>query len=157
MTYQVGFGIAGIVLVFLLLICFGVVKSYAHVLRKKKENLIEAYWARRNKLPLYIEVLKRGNLDRTITDKLTSLHGQLQMENESKLTDLLLESLKQGDGVSAFKSDALYLSLKKELQEGLGAIYSAENDYQQARQKWLQSQKQPWFKIWGFALKDPLI
>ncbi|GEM_PF-5141176 len=152
---------AGLVLlVFALLICFAVLRFQALHIERRKDLFREALWKRRNKIPLFLEVMERSGTY-SKRNEVVVLRGKVlseayslleQMDFEKKLTAYLEEVFRQsGNGV--LKSDSLYLSLEKELRDELESIRIAANDYDFELQKWQKLNRFPLFKILGFGFK----
>lgn len=137
-----------------LLICFAILRFQSIQVKKRVEILKEALWARRNRIPLLLEVIERASpypkRDEIIQlrDKVSSEAYSLeeQMEFEKQLSKHLAEIFRGG-----LKSDSLYLSLQKELNELLESSRIAINDYNFELQKWKRYVRLPWFKIFEYS------
>lgn len=139
-----------ILFVLALLICFSVLRFQALQVEKRREILMEALWARRNRIPL---VLAGVHFEKrqTIIDMRSKLLSQAytleeQMEWEKKLSQEMNQ-------VPVLKSEALSLSLQKDLGETLEFIRIAINDYNFELQKWQKYMSMPWFRIFEFGFE----
>lgn len=139
-----------------LLICFSILRFQSIQVKKRAEILKEALWARRNRIPLLLEVIQRaGPYSKReeiiqLREKVSSEAYNLkeQMEFEKQLSEHLAEIFRGG-----LKSDSLYLSLQKELNELLESSRIAVNDYNFELQKWQRYVRLPWFKIFEFGFE----
>ncbi|MBI2638232.1 hypothetical protein HYW83_01440 [Candidatus Peregrinibacteria bacterium] len=116
-----------------LLILFSILRFQALQIERRADILKDALWARRNRIPLLLEVIQRAGSSyakRTeviqIREKVLSeaygLEEQIQFERQ--LSQHIAEIFRAG-----LKSDSLYLSLQKEMNELLKSIQIAINDY----------------------------
>jgi hypothetical protein len=144
-----------ILLVLALLICFSILRFQALQVEKRREILMEALWARRNRIPLLLDILKQAGIHfdkrQAIIDLRSKLLSQVYtLEEQIEWEKELSQHMKQ---VPILKSETVFLSLQKELGETLESIRIAINDYNFELQKWQKYMSLPWFKIFEFGFE----
>lgn len=148
--------------VFVFLICFSILRFQSLQVGKRAEALQDALWARRNRIPLLLEIIKRAGEKYPRRDEMIQLRKKVlseayqleeQMSFEKQLSENIGEIFRKFENQSDLKSDSLYISLQKELNELLESIRIAINDYNFELQKWQKYIRLPWFKIFEFGFE----
>lgn len=129
-----------VILLALILITLGVIFRF-QVLQagKKEEELKEAFWQRRHKIPLLLESTGRFTAERTeIIDIRNKLSGGAytlpeQIELEKKLGSLLEGVFKKLEADPELKTNVLFLSVKRELEAAFEKIRIALDGYRIAK------------------------
>jgi len=129
---------------------------------KKREMIFkEALWARRHVLPLLLEEAECIGTDTckaivAIREKLQSqaytLPEQVKLERElNGAIDSLFMGEESGE---RFKSNAVLLSLKKELGIRRNDMSKALNEYNFSIEKWKKLMRLPWFKVFSLMFEE---
>ena len=129
---------------------------------KKREMIFkEALWARRHVLPLLLEEAECGGTDtcRTIVEIREKLQSQAytlpeQVRLERELNGEIDSLFKEIKSSEKFKSNAVLLSLEKELGVRRNDMSKALNEYNFSIEKWKKLMRLPWFKIFSLAFEE---
>ena len=156
-----------IVIIIILLLAAGAIFLSLQVKKIKhlEYRLREAFWRRRNKIPLLIETARKAGIKGVPTDEFLELSGRHGKQDckaglwlggvcgkaEDKLFGLLSDIFREAE------QDIALIALKKEFQADQENIKIALNNYHFAREELIGYFHQPWFKIFRFAFKMPQI
>lgn len=143
-------------------VCLTVLRVLSKDFAQKQANLQESLWARRSRMPILLELIAKSGFEYDKRKELIDLRFSLQsgafsleeeVNLEAKLNSLLADIWQKTEFEEKLKTDALFLSLKKELEDCLESIRIALNDYNFSIQKWQSFQKQLWLSVFGFCFE----
>lgn len=148
------------VIVFLILFTFFLVLLFqAKEIIKKEEQMQEALWQRRNRIPLLLEAIARGGITSPSRTEIIKLRAEVssarnalfdEINLEKQITKLSTKLFMEADVNPELKRDALFLSLKKEFADVMQNINAAQNDYRFSLEKWQKNERKPLFKIFTY-------
>lgn len=129
----------------------------------KREKMVdERIWAQVNRIPLLIEIIKKNGVALPFEQIIELRAKVMESPNlynkvglEGRLIHLLGDTLRQCESSEVAK-EPLFLSVKKEFEEGIEAVRISVNDYNFAITVWKKYCKFPWFKIVEFAFDTRL-
>lgn len=138
--------VVGLLLVFfLLVISLVILRFHSRQIEKRTALLSEAFWARRNIIPLLLEVATQENSNAGFRQQIIETRAKLcsdaytleeKVVLEKELTDLLDKILKMPEDKEVpLKKNVLFFSLKQEFHHVLSGIRIALNDYNFAIQR----------------------
>lgn len=131
-----------VILLVFIFITLGVIFRFQILqVKKKEEELKEAFWERRHKIPLLLELVSCFEAERAqiidIRNKLSSDAYTLseQIELEEKLGNLLKGVFKKAEVDPELKTSVLFLSIKRELEASFEKIRIVLGVYKTAERK----------------------